>query len=436
MGLGLMRAVAAVCLALTAIAAAACGTTGGHSDAITTPSASSFPTPIRRVVVIYQENHSFDNVLGVWCRQTARCNGATSGRLPGGAVIKLRQASDLVPPVKHESRDQTIAVDGGRMDGFANIQGCDASTWYACLTQFAPSQIPNLITLASRFTVSDATFEAHAQPSWGAHLELVAGQIDGFTGDNPFPSKTGAPPKAGWGCDSNMDAIWKPAGNAHGFAVPACVPQKDGSGPYRSSPVPWIPTVMDRMGAAHLSWRIYATAAAPGSTSPIPYGWALCPTFADCIDTGQRTNMVPSGRVLTDAQIGRLPNLSLVIPSVQNSQHNLTSMRQGDNWIGRVVAAIENGPQWRSTTIFIAYDDCGCFYDHVPPPAGLGIRVPVVIVSPYARLGYTATTPPRCRHCSPMSITCSHFRRLGSTAPPIRIRARSTTSSRRPPASG
>ena len=64
-------------------------------------------------------------------------------------------------------------------------------------------------------------------------------------------------------------------------------------------------------------------------------------------------------------------------------------MRQGDSWIGQVVSAIMSGPQWSSTAIFIAYDDCGCFYDHVAPPPGLGIRVPMVIVSPYAKPGFT-----------------------------------------------
>jgi phospholipase C len=67
-------------------------------------------------------------------------------------------------------------------------------------------------------------------------------------------------------------------------------------------------------------------------------------------------------------------------------------MRLGDNWIGQAVSAIENGPDWRSTAIFITYDDCGCFYDHVAPPAGRGIRVPMVIVSPYARAGFTDST--------------------------------------------
>jgi phospholipase C len=77
------------------------------------------------------------------------------------------------------------------------------------------------------------------------------------------------------------------------------------------------------------------------------------------------------------------------MPIPKNSQHNGDSMQTGDNYLGSVVSAVMNGPQWSSTAIFITYDDCGCFYDHVPPPAGLGIRVPMVIVSPYAIAGHT-----------------------------------------------
>jgi phospholipase C len=68
-------------------------------------------------------------------------------------------------------------------------------------------------------------------------------------------------------------------------------------------------------------------------------------------------------------------------------------MTVGDNWIGQVVGAIMNGPQWGSTAILITWDDCGCFYDHVAPPPRLGIRVPMVIVSPYAKPGYTDSNP-------------------------------------------
>ena len=354
--------------------------------------------PITHVVIIYQENHSFDNVLGAWCVQTARCNGATTAQVFNGTkttTMPLLPASDVVPSIDHSDASQIEAIDGGKMDRFQAIRGCHKAQNYPCLQQYQPSQIPNLISLAQRFVVSDATFEGHAEPSWGSHLDLVTANLDGFTGDNPGTSTTGATPGIGWGCDSNRDAAWMSPLDVLQY-VPACVPDYNLNpttypfgGAYRQTPVQWEPTVMDEMKAAGLSWRIYETSTG-GNT--IPYGWAICPTFADCIDTGQKANVVASSNIIQAAQKGTLSNLSLVMPSAPNSQHNLYSMATGDNWIGKVMTAIMNGPQWSSTAVFITYDDCGCFYDHVAPPAGGGPRLPMVIASPYTRAGFTDST--------------------------------------------
>jgi phospholipase C len=155
---------------------------------------------------------------------------------------------------------------------------------------------------------------------------------------------------------------------------------------------------MDRMDAAGVTWRMYAA----NSSQPGSYVWATCPSFAECLYGPQHTNVMPTDTILTDAQKGTLPNFSLVLPgggqAAASSQHNGSSMLKGDNWIGKVVSAIENGPDWSSTAIFITYDDCGCFYDHVTPssnPDGTkqGPRVPMVIVSPYAKPGLTDSTP-------------------------------------------
>ena len=97
----------------------------------------------------------------------------------------------------------------------------------------------------------------------------------------------------------------------------------------------------------------------------------------------------------------RLPSLSFVLPNGPGggtSQHNFSSMRVGDNWIGQVMNALMHSRDWSSTAVFITYDDCGCFYDHVPPgrnPDGTvqGIRVPMMIVSPYAKRPYTDSHP-------------------------------------------
>jgi phospholipase C len=74
-----------------------------------------------------------------------------------------------------------------------------------------------------------------------------------------------------------------------------------------------------------------------------------------------------------------------------NSQHNKQYMSIGDNWIGTVVSTLEASPQWPHMAVFLAWDDCGCFFDHVPPPAGtsMGIRVPLIALGPYAKSGFT-----------------------------------------------
>ena len=377
---------------MLAITATTISTASAHADPIT-PAA-----PISHVVIIYQENHSFDNVFGAWCVQTGRCNGATSAQVFNGSTtttLPLPAASDLVPVVDHGDHSQIVAMDGGKMDRFQSLNGCHKSQGNACYQQYQPAQIPNLMSLAQNFAISDATFEASPMPSWGSHLDLVAGSLDGFTGDNPTNSTTGATPLLGWGCDSNRDAPWISPEGITQF-VPACIPDyalNPGTfpygGAYRQTPVPWEPTIMDELHTAGLKWRIYETSTG-GNT--IPYGWAICPTFADCIDTSQKSNVLASSNIINAAKNGTLANLSLVMPSGPNSQHNSRSMAVGDNWIGKVMNAIMNGPQWSSTAVFITYDDCGCFYDHVSPPPGDGPRLPMVIASPYVRSGFTDST--------------------------------------------
>jgi phospholipase C len=351
--------------------------------------ASAAPlSPIKHVVIVYMENHTFDNVLGYWCVHTRRCHGTTIGQTKDGTFLTLTKATDIVPGVAHHSRAQYAAIDDGRMDGFSTIRGCRRSMHYRCYSQFRPRQIPNIISLARSFALSDRTFQMDRVPSWGAHLELVAGQLDGFTGDNPRRglSETMGP---GWGCDSLKDAPWRAPASEVVVLEPACVPAQDGSGPYRPSPVQWIPTIMDRLDQAGLSWRIYAPGAPGGTQGGTGYGWAICPTFAECLNGPQRKNMKSTSRFRFAASGGHLPALSIVIPEGPRSQHNSDSMQVGDNWLASIVNAVMYGPQWDSTALFMTWDDFGGFYDHVPPPPSLGIRVPMLIVSPYARRGYT-----------------------------------------------
>jgi len=371
-------------------------------------------SPIKHVVVIYQENHSFDEVLGDWCLASGRCDNGFDVTQPvtlkGGLQVAMQDSPDVVPEVSHTVASQATASDGGLMDGWAGVVGCGATSSligsipYGCLTYYTPAQIPNLTNLASDFAISDRTFSMADSPSWGGHLYAVTPSMDQFTGDNPKPPKQ--PPAGwtagpGWGCDSNLVAPWIDPSTGASSRQPSCVPDPalglPNGGAFEPTLAQYVPTIMDRLDQSDLPWRLYtATTTDPG------YIWAVCPSFAECLNTDQSRNMVPAEQVLSDAAAGSLPAYSLVLAGTgiygDVVQHNSMSMAVGDNWIGQVVSTIENGPDWDSTAIFITYDDCGCFYDHVTPGANpdgtqQGVRVPMVIVSPYARAGYTDSTP-------------------------------------------
>jgi phospholipase C len=356
------------------------------------PPASGVASPIKHIVIFYQENHSFDNLLGRVCQtRPVHCDGVTSGKLSTGKFLPLSQASDIVQSVAHSMAAQMTAINRGLMNGFDRIAGCLKSEKYGCLSQYAPSQIPNTATLAQNFAVSDRTFSQGPYASSMQHFVLLSGgTTDGFIPDT-LAGGSGGP---GWGCDSGLLNEWKSPTNQVSYQ-PFCVPAPPGSpgaalepGAVKTSPVKYIPTLLDRIQAGGWTWKVYSEK----DTTQGDYVWATCPLFAECL-YGQQSGVAATSQMVADATAGTLPSFSLLLPAVgptgSTSQHNSDSMTVGDNWIGQVVSAIEHGPDWNSTAIFLTYDDCGCFYDHVAPTAGLGIRVPMIIVSPYAKPGYT-----------------------------------------------
>jgi phospholipase C len=368
---------------MTATSAATPGTAGAQAAA--NPRAVTV-SPIEHVVVIFQENHSFDNVLGGICvHDHLKCDGATRGRLSNGRVIKLSRATNVVRYVEHTAAAQTRAINGGRMNGFDQNLDCGAKHGYACYSQFTPKGIPTLRKLAEAYTISDHTFSQDPVPSWGGHLDLVAGTTDGFVGDNP--GHTGVNTKKGWGCDSGLTALWRDPSKPFSPLryEPSCIPRPDGSGAFRATPVQYVPTILDRLTQAGQSWKLYADQ----HQGQGGYQWSVCPSFAECLydrtNGGKpNPNWVARSQFYRDAKAGTLPAYSAIMPDFRVSQHNGSSMLTGDNYIQLLVKAVMHGPkqQWDSTVFFITYDDCGCFYDHVRPPAGLGIRVPMVLVGP------------------------------------------------------
>jgi phospholipase C len=373
------RLIVALLLCCAALAALPPALASPASAAAAASKARAMASPIKHVVVLYQENHSFNDLLGDLCvTEGYRCRGTDTGMTSSGNMVPLVAERDVPPEVGHEPSDQVAAIDGGRMDGWNHVGDCDKSHAHACLTQVHAGRVPTLWKLADDYAISDRTFETNASASWGSHLELVAGTLDSFIGYEP---QTGITPGPGGGCDSKKDTLWQGPGYPSPIVVPSCVPDAQGNGPYRPSPVQYVPTIMDSLDAAGRSWHIYA----PPKKGDFGYGWAICPTFYECLGSRQHDQVRLPTDFAKEAVKGTLPNLSIVIPYPPDSQHNGRSLMQGDNWIAQNVNAVMQGSDWDSTAIFITYDDCGCMYDEVPPPDGDGIRVPMVIVSPYAR---------------------------------------------------
>jgi phospholipase C len=364
-------------------------------------------TPIRHIVVLYMENHSFDNVLGFWCdRNPGRCPQGgmpPTVRLSDGAVVKPSVAPDTVPFVNHNVATQLAAMNihGGvaRMNGWQNIPdgSCDAATHYRCVSGYQPSQIPNLAKLAQDFAISDGTFSMGDSPSWGGHLYAAMSSLDGFMGNNPVPAPGTS--DSGWGCNHTSVSPWlSPSGQEKW--IPACIPDPSlrvpNGGAFEPTPASWAPTIFDRLQRAGLSWNIY-----DGADGASFGGWSICPSLADCWYTKQRSQVTGTNQFAAAAAGGTLSAFSIITPGGANtldSQHNGLSMTAGDNFIGKITRELMQSPEWSSTALFITYDDCGCFYDQVPPGVNAdgtqrGPRIPLVIVSPYAKAGFTDSTP-------------------------------------------
>jgi phospholipase C len=379
----------------------------GAAASIVNPSrgpqaAAATASPIQHIVILDQENHSFDNVLGKFCAQVASgaitraglndiCDGTTTGTLHTGQTIPLPTANDITPDIPHSVASHATAINNGAMNGFDLLNHCSSADGYACYQQFGPSQSPNLTLLAKQFGVGDRFFEFRWFSSWMSHTTLASLDMNGFQGNIP---KGGTKQGPGWGCDSGLTAKWLAPGATRFVAQPSCIPDTSGSlGPLwpAGSQVPYVPTIMDRMRDAGLSWMIYSAGGPSGAGA---YGWSICPTFYQCLGhADENTHWKKAANFISDAQAGTLPAVSIVTPIGYNSQHNTTSWTTGDNWIGSMVQAMEDGGEWSSTTMFITNDDCGCFYDHVAPPSpDLGIRLPLIIAGPYVKAGYTEST--------------------------------------------
>jgi phospholipase C len=377
---------------------------------------ASGSSKIQHVVVIVQENRSFDNFFATF----PGADGTTVGKaeaipasddcpipVPSATTIPLtevnllgqgfgsgfsaQQGADL----NHLYSGFQTEWDHGGMDGFSVEQlGASGGAGPACTYPYQyvnPSDIKPYWDMAKQYVLADHTFQDQGSSSFTAHQDLIAGGtvIDSNEAliDNPsyFP----------WGCDARTP---NPTASPKVNGVVTGVIRRDGKVFEYGGPFPCLgyTTLRDSLDAKSVSWKYYAVAVA---------NWKHCPK---CEDSGiwsafdavkavrysseWKNNVTRSPNVFFhDVSTHQLPAVSWVTPNGPNSDHPGSLSDTGPSWVASVVNAIGQSDYWKSTAIVIVWDDWGGMFDHVAPPeprswtGGPGFRVPMLIVSPYVK---------------------------------------------------
>jgi phospholipase C len=333
---------------------------------------------IQHFVFIMQENRSFDSYFGTY----PGAEGLPAGVcLPdpttGTCVAPYHDGNDVNRGGPHGWTNAKGAINDGTMDGFVS-ESYKGKSNNAC-TPPAPDctpgrdprdvmgwhdwrEIPNYWNYAYYFVLQDHMFESVASYSLPAHLFMLAAQSGGYVG-------------------------------SAGQAKPST---------YN------FPEITELLTSGRIDWRYYVTSGTTPDTDdgevvgtnsqqqqhPHLYTlWNPLPAFPAVVsDPEQNSRLVDTAQFYQDARNGALPEVSWVIPSGAVSEHPPAGVREGMAYVTGLVNAVMEGPDWSTTAIFISWDDWGGFYDHVPPPAvdkyGFGIRVPGLVVSPYAKQGF------------------------------------------------
>jgi phospholipase C len=326
--------------------------------------------PIKHIVIIIRENHSFDNLFGTF----PGADGTRVGELPSGKDIPLLHTPDRTAlDIGHAGDAAQFAVDQGRMDRFNLLPGGIQDGQNIADSQYHESDIPNYWRYASTYTLDDHFFSTIMGPSYPNHLVLIAAGSHN-TVDNPYGQTRHA-----WGCD----------GGKYSFVV-AVNPISDKH--YRIKPCFDMPTMADTLQRAHVSWKYYS----PGPHRS-GYIWSAFDSIKH-IRYGPlwKTNIPSDTQFERDVTLGRLPDVSWLVTDENLSEHPPYSMCVGEGWTVNHINAVMKSPVWKSTLIVLTWDDFGGFFDHVAPPAedyiSLGPRVPTILLSPYARPHYVDHT--------------------------------------------
>jgi phospholipase C len=360
---------------------------------------------IKHVIIVMQENRSFDSYFGTFpgADGIPMLNGAPAVCVPdpvlGGCNQPYHNTADVNGGGPHSEANAIQDVAGGRMDGFireryAARASCRVLGDPACASTPTPdvmgyhtaAEIPNYWAYARDFALDDHMFEA--VKSWSLPDRLYL-----FSGWSAL-CRTRSPRS----CVNDISGPYRVTQMQQ--AVDQELATGTASIDFAWTDITWL------LHARHVSWAYYVTAGtqpdcandAAETCASVTQNvqtlgiWNPLPLFTDVQHDHQVGNVRSLDAYFAAARAGKLPSVAWITPSAPDSEHPPASVHRGQAYVTAIINAAMKSPDWKSTAIFLAWDDWGGFYDHVVPPAvdqnGYGLRVPAITISPYARKGF------------------------------------------------
>ncbi|MGI8855312.1 MAG: alkaline phosphatase family protein [Thermomicrobiales bacterium] len=356
---------------------------------------------IQHVVVIMQENRSFDHYFGTFpgANGIPMQNGVPAVCVPdpttNQCVAPFHDGQDKNAGGPHSEKNATADINGGKMDGFvkeaqSGLKNCANPNDPACTNGDRTDvmgykdarDIPNYWQYAQQFVLQDAMFEPNASWSLPEHLFMVSGWSAKCATSDPMSCQNEL---------QNPDRLAAQRRNARPAAA-----QKQPN--YAWTDLTYL------LYQANVNWKYYVadgtqpdcaddamTCAPKPQNAGTPQIWNPLPWFETVKQDGQLGNIQDLDHFYDDAKNGNLPVVSWVTPNGKTSEHPPALVSDGQAYTTGLINAIMQGPDWNSTAIFLSWDDWGGFYDHVAPPSvdqnGYGLRVPGIVISPYAKQG-------------------------------------------------
>lgn len=323
--------------------------------------AAAVSSPIKHIIIVIRENHSYDQMFG----RFPGGDGTTTGTLPNGQLVPLaRTPITLWRDIGHGRRAVRIAMNHGRMNGFARLAGAVQHGHSISLSQYYPADIRGYWSYAQNFTLADHFFSTVAGPSYPNHLVLIAGTSHNVVG-NPGPNW-----RQSWGCNAvNPGRVRAYNQHTHHIhVVTACFH------------TPTLGEVLQQQG---ISWIYFA---------PLSFARLIWSSFASTPEPGTdawKQHFASYAAFISAVRTGTLPAVSWLVAPARYNDHPPHSICTSQNWLDRQLNAVMQSSLWNSTAMIVTWDEFGGFYDHVTPPSfhniGFGPRVPTIVISPYSR---------------------------------------------------